>query len=161
MKKKILFFLALVCILNLVGCSSYINDEKDLIQTDTVENNYRDNSEIAEEVICLLQNELAFEDKDLLTFNNGTFESIDIKSTQTAEMLFQCIRNCVCIVDLTGANLKPMHYSIKMNGRELVPSTFDCLYIDYPETEQFLCIVFSEEDSTTLYEYVMALQTTN
>ena len=161
MKKKIILFLTLACMLNLVGCSSYIKDEKDLIQADTAENNCRDNSEIAEEVICMLQNELAFEDKDILTFCNGTFESIDIKSKQTAEILFQCIRNCDYIVDLTGANLEPMHYSIKMNGRELVQSTFDCLYIDYPETEQFLCIVFSEEDSTTLYEHVMALQTTN
>ena len=71
-------------------------------------------------------------------------------------MLFQCIKNCVRIVDLTGANLEPMYYPVRINGRELVPSTFDSLYIDYPETEQFLCIVFSPEDSATFYEYVMA-----
>ena len=145
----------------MVGCSSYIEDEEVLIPSETVENNNRNNSEIAEEVIRILQNELAFEDKDLLTFYNDTFESIDIKSTETAEMLFQCIRNCVHIVDLTGAALEPMHLPIKMNGKELVPSTYDCLYIDYPKTEQFLCIVFSEEDSTALYDYVMALAATN
>ena len=104
MKKKIILFLTLACMLNLVGCSSYIKDEKDLIQADTAENNCRDNSEIAEEVICMLQNELAFEDKDILTFCNGTFESIDIKSKQTAEILFQCIRNCDYIVELTEGN---------------------------------------------------------
>lgn len=133
----------------------------DVGTTDTVEGiNNGDDSEIIEGVIRILRDGLDFGDKDTLTFDNGYLESIDIKSNETAEALFHCIRNCVRIVDLTGAALEPMHLPIKMNGKELVPSTYDCLYIDYPKTEQFLCIVFSEDDSAAFYEYIMALAAT-
>ena len=51
----------------------------------------------SEGVIRQLQKEIVFEDQDVLTFSNGYPESIDIKTPETAEMLFACIRNCVHI----------------------------------------------------------------
>lgn len=62
----------------------------------------------SEGVIRQLQNEIVFGDQDVVTFSNGYLEAIDIKTPETAEMLFTCIRNCVQITDLADANLKPM-----------------------------------------------------
>ena len=63
---------------------------------------------LSEGVIRQLQNEIVFGDQDILTFSNGYLEAIDIKTPETAEMLFTCIRKCVHITDLTDACLAPM-----------------------------------------------------
>lgn len=109
-----------------------------------------------EGVIRRLQNEIVFRDQDVLTFSNGYLESIDIKTPETAEMLFACIRNCVQIIDYTDANLLPMALPIKINGEE--SGTFDTFFATYQETGQFIGISFSKEDSENLYNYVMSLQ---
>lgn len=107
-------------------------------------------------VIDHLKSEIAFEDNDILTFSNGRLYSIDIKSKETAEMLFQCIRNCRSTTDLTGAALEPEHLPILINGKEI--GRFERIYSEYPETGQFFYFTFTEEDSKALYEYVMALE---
>lgn len=146
--------------LGLVAFSSYNGTNEEAQTNDIMKSDTTDiQKEIAEGVVAKLQNEITYETNDTLTFFNGILESIDIKSTETAEILFQCIRNCVRIVDLTGAALEPMALPIQINGQGI--GTFECIYTDYPETGQFLCIVFSEEDSTAFYEYVMAMETTN
>lgn len=109
----------------------------------------------SEGVIRQLQNEIVFGEQDVLTFSNGHLESIDIKTPETAEMLFACIRNCVQIIDLTDACLKTMELPIEINGREC--GTFENLYVTYQETGQFIGISFSQEDSKRFYDYVMAL----
>lgn len=109
----------------------------------------------AEGVIRQLQEEIVFGDQDVVTFNNGYLEAIDIKTHETAEMLFACIRNCVQITDLTGVNLKPMELPIEINGRGT--GTFQNFYATYQETGQFIGISFSPEDSQSFYDYVMAL----
>ena len=91
-----------------------------------------------------------------MTFSNGQLYSIDIKSEETAEMLFQCIGNCRSVTDLTGAALSPEHLPILINGREI--GTFEHIYSDYPETEQFFSFNFTKEDSASFYAYVMALE---
>lgn len=110
----------------------------------------------SESVIRQLQNEIVFGDQDVVTFNTGYLEAIDIKTPETAEMLFTCIRNCVQITDLTDVNLKPMALPIEINGRGC--GTFTSFYVTYQETEQFIEISFSPEDSQSFYDYVMALQ---
>ena len=109
-----------------------------------------------EGVIKQLQNEIVFGDQDVLTFSNGYLESIDIKTPETAEMLFTCIRNCVQISDYTGVCLKPMALPIEING--VGHGTFDTFFATYQETGQFIGISFSKEDSENFYNYVMSFK---
>ena len=74
-------------------------------------------------------------------------------------MLFECIRNCVQINDLTDANVAPMALPIEINGQGT--GTFGMFFATYKETGQFICIGFSQEDSEHFYDYVMALSTLN
>ncbi len=110
----------------------------------------------SEGVIRQLQNEIVFGNQDVLTFSNGYLEAIDIKTPETAEMLFVCIRNCVQITDLTDVALKPMELPIKINGEGC--GTFDVFYVTYQETGQFIGISFSTKDSENFYDYIMSLQ---
>ena len=110
-------------------------------------------------MIRQLQNEINFGDADILKFSNGHLESIDIKMQDTAEVLFQCIRNCVQINDLTDVNVEPMALPIEINGQGI--GTFGMFFVTYKETGQFICIGFSQEDSERFYDYVMALSMLN
>ncbi len=94
-----------------------------------------------------------------MTLSNGYLESIDIKTQETAEMLFACIRNCVQITDLTDADIEPMALPIEINGRGT--GALDMIFATYQETGQFICISFSKEDSERFYDYVMALSVLN
>lgn len=116
----------------------------------------KDSAQFTERIIRALQSEIVFAEEDVLTFHNGVLESIDIKSEETAEMLFQCIRNCRDIADMTGAALAPMALPIQINGRGV--GTFDCIYTNEPETGRFYCVVFSEEDAAAFRTYVMELE---
>lgn len=109
----------------------------------------------SEGVIRQLQNEIVFGDRDVVAFSNGYLESIDIKTPETAEMLFACIRNCVQIYDYTDVCLLPEQLPIQINGQG--HGTFDHFYATYQETGQFIGISFSKEDSKRFYDYVMAL----
>ncbi len=109
----------------------------------------------SEGVIRQLQNEIVFGDQDVVTFSNGYLEAIDIKTPETAEMLFACIRNCVQITDLSDASLEPMALPIEINGEGC--GTFDIFFATYQETGQFIGISFSPEDSENFYKYVMDL----
>lgn len=110
----------------------------------------------SEGVIRQIQNEIVFGDQDILTFSNGYLESIDIKTPETAEMLFACISNCVHIFDYTDVCLKTMEIPIKING--VGHGTFDTFFATYQETGQFIGISFSKEDSENFYNYVLSLQ---
>ncbi len=109
-----------------------------------------------EGVIRQLQNEINFGDSDILKFSNGHLESIDIKTQETAEVLFHCIRNCIRITDLTDVSLEPMALPILVNGRGA--GTFEMFFATYQETGQFICISFAPEDSARFQDYVMELQ---
>lgn len=110
----------------------------------------------SEGVIRQLQEEIVFGDQDVVAFVNGHLDFIDIKTPETAEMLFSCIRNCVHIIDLTGVDLKTEDLPIQINGQG--HGAFDHFYATYQETGQFISIHFSPEDSKRFYDYVMALQ---
>lgn len=115
-----------------------------------------DKESFTEGVIRQLQNEINFDDQDVLTFNKGNLESIDIKTQETAEVLFHCIRNCIRITDLTDVSLEPMALPILVNGRGA--GTFEMFFATYQETGQFICISFAPEDSARFQDYVMELQ---
>ncbi len=57
------------------------------------------------------------------------------------------------VTDLTDVNLEPMALPIEINGRG--SGTFEQFFAIYQETGQFICIVFSPEDSESFYKYVM------
>ena len=76
MKKTIALVLTLVCLLSTGGCSSGAAS-KALAKND-----------MTEWVIANLKNKITFEGYDTLTFSNGHLSSIDIKSKETAEILF-------------------------------------------------------------------------
>lgn len=157
MKKRIALVLALFFVLSTGGCSSDAAKEpsskKDMAASDHA---VMDQWEITEWLLAKLKSEIAYEDNDILTFSNGQLYSIDIKSEETAELLFQGIRNCRSITDLTSAALKPEHLPILINGKEI--GNFERIYADYPETGQFFSFNFTEEDSAAFYEYVTALK---
>lgn len=158
MRKYIALALALICVLTLGGCSSFKETNKETLKSIAMKRDdwTTEQSEIIERVIATIKSEITFEDNDELTFYNGHFETIDIKSEETAEMLFQCIRNCRSIADLTGVPIEPEYLPILINGNTI--GTFYHIYSEYPETGQFFSFVFTEEDSTAFYEYVMALK---
>jgi len=109
-----------------------------------------------EGVIRQLEKEIEFGDRDILTFRNDSFYSIDIRTRETAEMLFRCIRNCDGILDLTTALLAPEPLPIQINGKGV--GAFEHIYAHYQETGQFIGIYFTPEDSEQLRSYVMSLQ---
>ena len=158
MKKLIALILVFVCVLGLAGCSSIEETDEEKQISDAIENDgaSTEQSEIIEWVIATLKSEITFESNDVLTFYNGHLDTIEIKSEETAEMLFHCIRNCRSITDLTGVPLEPEHLQILINGKEI--GGFYRIYSEYPETGQFFSFNFTEEDSTAFYEYVMALK---
>ena len=110
----------------------------------------------SERAVNQLQEEIDFGEKDVLSFTNGCLDSIEIKTQETADMLFDCIRNCVQITDLTDVNLEPMALPIRINGKEI--GTFNAVYMTDRETNQFICISFSDQDSEEFYNYVMSLR---
>ena len=110
----------------------------------------------SERAVSQLQEEIDFGEKDVLSFTNGGLDSIEIKTQETADMLFDCIRNCVQITDLTDVNLESMALPIRINGQEI--GTFDAVYMTDRETNQFICISFSVQDSEELYSYIMTLR---
>ncbi len=157
MKKRAAIVLIFACVWLLFGCATYGADLKQPSSTDiSANNNSNIQNDLAEGIIQTLQNKIKFGEKDVLTFSEGNLESIDIQSSESAEILFQCIRNYKDIVDMTGAVLEPMALPIQINGQGI--GTFECIYIEYPKTEQFLCIVFTPEDSAALYDHVMELE---
>ncbi len=105
--------------------------------------------------------ELFFNESDSLAFllylcgGSGTmYPEVQKTFSETADMLFDCIRNCVQITDLTDVNLEQMALPIRINGQEV--GTFDAIYMTDRETNQFICISLSEQDSEELYrQYVM------
>lgn len=111
---------------------------------------------ITDAVIGRLQKEIALRDEDTLIFNNGCFEAIEIETQESSEQLFQCIRNCVQIMDLTDVSLEPMELPIQINGQGV--GTYQAFFTTYPETNQYIGIYFSSEDSECFYNYVMGLQ---
>lgn len=110
----------------------------------------------SEGVIKQLEAEIAFGPQDILTYCGDELESIEIKTPETAHMLFQCIQNCVQIIDLTDADLEPMALPVEINGRGT--GTFEMLYVTYEETGQILGIVFSPKDAADFRGYVAALR---
>ncbi len=115
-----------------------------------------DENNVAEGVIRQLQKEIVFGEQDIVTFSGSSLESIDIKTQETAEMLFMCIRNCDEMIDLTDVSLEPMELPVEINGQGM--GTLNEFYSTYRETGRFICIHFTPEDSERFREYIMALR---
>ena len=104
-------------------------------------------------VIESLSEKICYEEEDIITYDqSGYISSIDIRKQDTAERLFQCIRNSQCIHDLTGANLEPKHLPICINGEAM--GDFGSFY-SYVEGDIFIEFIFTEENSKAFYEDIM------
>ena len=112
---------------------------------------------LTEGVILQLQDEIDFGDKDILTFaENGEVASIEIKTPETAEVFFKCIRECTHICDLTG-----VQFSTSPPPRVIIKGTyadFGCIYLTYKVTGRYYCISYSDENEEYFYNYVMGLK---
>lgn len=109
-----------------------------------------------EGVIRQLRDQIVFGDQDVITYKDGNWASIDIKTPETVQMLFHCIQHCVQISDLTDADLEPMALPIEINGQGT--GTFETFFVTYEETGQFLSIAFSPEDAQCFRNYATTLQ---
>lgn len=110
-----------------------------------------------EGVIRQIQSEINYGDKDIVEFVNGNFFHLSIRTQETAEVLFHCIRNCKHISDITHKMLKPMNTPITAgNGGGDV----NWFATTYQETGQQIFFSFEDEDAQALYEYIMSLQPT-
>jgi len=111
------------------------------------------NKKYTTKVIESLSEKVCYEEEDIITYDqSGYISSIDIRKPDTAERLFQCIRNSQYIHDLTGANLEPKHLPICINGEAM--GDFGSFY-SYVEGDIFIEFIFTEEDSKAFYEYFM------
>lgn len=110
---------------------------------------------LEERAIQELENEIVFGEKDILTYIDGYLISIDIKTQNTAAVLYQCIRNSIEVTDLSDVNLAPAHLPIQINGQG--KGDFEVYYTTDIKTGRFIAFYFAEEDSKNFYEYVMAL----
>ena len=108
-------------------------------------------------VIRQLRRDIDFGDKDILTFaENGNLVSIEIKTPETAEVVFKCIRECTRIRDVTD-----VHFSDLPPPRVIIKGTyadFGCIYLTYKVTGRRYHISFSDENEEYFYNYVMGLK---
>lgn len=105
--------------------------------------------------ISQLEKEIDFTEEDIVTFENGVFNTIEIKSHESAEVLYSCIRNSSYIMDLTHACLAPENITLLVS--DSCSGGFTHIYLTLPVVHRFICFQFTEEDSEMLYEYVMAI----
>lgn len=111
----------------------------------------------AEGVIRQLQREIKFGDHDTVARYNGELLAINIETQETADLLFACIRNCSSMLDVTnklGPDERP-DCTIQINWD--IRGDIRRLSCKYKKTGRTIRIIFSEEDTQKLREYVMSL----
>ena len=139
---------AAVIILLIAGRITYINLLKSENTPQWVKKVFTDG------VVRRLRRDIDFGDKDILTFaENGELVSIEIKTPETAEVVFKCIRECTSIRDVTNIHFKPMDFPIKI-GR--YAGTFGGLSIR--NNVRCYRISYSDENEEYFYNYVMGLK---
>lgn len=109
----------------------------------------------ANSVIWQLEKEIDFTGTDIVTFQDGSFLSFEIKSHESAEVLYSCIRNATRLNDFTHSCLAPQ--AIPLLVSDACSGTFSLIYYTFPVTGRFIAFQFSDEDSKLLYEYVMSI----
>jgi len=155
LKKLALCFCLIACALALCACGGFSPD------TDYNED-LKAREKLLEEVVKLYDEQIDYSGSDsveLVENVSGIYvERFVIHTPESAEMLFNCIRNAEAVHDLTGIPLSPEHLPLYISEENHIGS-FDHVYIDFPPTEQFLGIYFTEEDSKSFYEHALSLGT--
>lgn len=105
--------------------------------------------------ISQVEKEIDFAAEDIVGFDGGVFSTIEIKSHESAEVIFGCIRNASYIMDLTNASLSPENIPLLVSGS--CSGGFTHVYITLPLTHRLICFQFTDEDSQMLCEYVMSV----
>ncbi len=110
----------------------------------------------SEGIISQIQSEINYGDKDIVKIANGEFSYLSIRTQETAEMLYRCIRNCKYIEDATYDSCKPLCPRIEVS--ENCYGDLHWLYVNYQKTGQTIHFCFEDEDAQALYKYIMLLQ---
>lgn len=113
----------------------------------------------ADIAISQIEKEIDFTGVDIVSFDNGVLSTIEIKSHESAEVIFGCIRNAAYIMDLTHASLSPEDIPLLVS--DSCSGSFTHIYITLPLTHRLIAFYFTEADSQTLSEYVMSLTNQN
>ncbi len=152
LKKLALCFCLIACALALAACGGFSPD------TDYNED-LKAREKLLEEVVKLYDEQIDYSGSDSIEFMenvNGYYvERFVIHTEESAEVLFRCVRNAKAVYDLTGIPLSPEHLPLLINEEEYIGS-FDHVYIDFPQTEQFFGIYFTEDDSKAFLEYALS-----
>jgi len=161
LKKLALCFCLIACALALCACGA--EPEKYEFKAGV---NYNEDLEarkkLLEEIVKLYDEQINYGGADMV----GIFESqyaesgfevsyFEIHSAETAEILFCCVRNAKTVQDLTGIPLMPEPLPVRLSN-EVPIGSFDHVYIEFPPTEQFFGIYFTEEDTKTFHEHALA-----
>jgi len=104
-------------------------------------------------VIRQLEESIEFKG-DLVTLQNGRVHSFQIGSHESAELLYNCIRNAARLNDYSDACLAPQETPILVNER--CGGTFGMIYYTLPMSGRFIGFQFRDEDEEKLHGYVMA-----
>lgn len=113
----------------------------------------------ADIAISQVEKEIDFTGKDIVSFDDGVFSTIEIKSHESAEVIYGCIRNASYIMDLTHASLLPENIPLLVS--DSCSGGFTHVYITLPLTRRFIAFYFTEADSAVLSDYVMSLAKQN
>ncbi len=155
-KKLAVCFFVIVCVLALCACGGFSPDTD--YNTDL-----KAREKLLEEIIKLYDARIEYGEKDTITLVESEFgihvDRFVIHTPESAEMFFNCVRNAKAVYDLTGAALIPEPLPVYIGDGDPIGS-FDHVYIDFPPTEQFFQISFTDEDAQAFYDHAFKLGTT-
>lgn len=106
-------------------------------------------------VIRQLEENIDFTGEDIVTFQNGRFRSFEIRSHESAEVLYTCIRNAAKINDYTNACLATQEIPILVNSASC--GTFGMIYYTLPISGRFIGFQFTEEDTEHFRAYITSI----
>lgn len=155
LKKLAVCFFVIACALVLSACGGFSPDTD--YNTDL-----KAREKLLEEIVKLYDAQIDYGGKDTITLVESEFgihvERFVIHTPESAEMLFNCVRNAQAVYDLTGVPIKPEPLPVYINEGDPIGS-FDHVYIDFPPTEQFFRISFTDEDAQAFYDHALTLGT--
>lgn len=110
------------------------------------------------DAIKYLKQTIAVQDKDIITsFPEGQLESVEVHSQVTLNKIFQCINNCKAIYDITDDDCSLPVDGIRLVVNGVLSGNETRYYYTYPDTGRRIDIVFEEEDSEDLHDYLNGL----
>lgn len=149
MKKKVILICVLPVLFLMISAAVILHIPESGEPTEFTKNLYKN---IA---ISQLDKEIDFVGQDIVTFEDGILRTFEIRSHESAEVLYSYIRNSSCIMDLTHSCLAPEEIPLLVG--DSCSGGFTHIYFTLPVTHRFISFYFTEEDSELFYEYVISV----